>query len=1012
MALGSRWQFGRAITEIAAVFFIFFFCAEARVGSASEVKLTDPRPVFAVNAWTTEHGLPGNAIYALAPAADGYLWTAGLNGLARFDGVRFVRFRLWEGLPSLETLHLVQDTAGRLWVGTDDAGVVVLENRRFRSFARTNGLGGDIVRALAEDGEGKVWVAHDQGLARWDGSQFVNMHLPTENGKQSGCKSVFCGGKSIWALGEDWVLHEWRNGKWQTAASLQKTGFRFERVFETGDGQVWAQLYPYGLGRLQGDQWFMFGPESGLTKSYIRAVLDQGNGVLLYGTYEQGLFVFQNGRAAPVPLAQVPNLDGVLSIKEDKLGNIWVGTRAQGLLRLRRPRVQVVPGTDQMRIARIAFDNRGRFWMGSGEGLAYQQGEKFVSVPVPTRLPKLSVATLTPCPEGGMWIAVARNGLWEFDPDRYEVPIQKLPGSSDDMMGVLLAQDRAGGFWFGSERGELGHLQKGETNLLGQVPHPADRRVVQLMGDARGGVWARIVGTGMIRLNAEGKELERVGLAEGLPVNSVRCWLSDGEGGLWMGSPMGLYWWHQSKLLLFDTRHGLPDDLVLNLANDVSGHIWCAAQNQLFRLSKQEMEEVATRNGAVAHPRVIGASAGLKSIPFAAGIASRAVRAPNGRLFFPRVWDVISFDPAEFEQPEAAPTVRIEEVSLDGRRVDLSSANPQLRIPAGTAEIGLRYTGLGSVAPETLRFRYRFDGTDKDWSEVGEQRMVNFRHLPPGSYRFRITASAAGGEWADPGAVIAWTLEPFFWQTTWFRMLAAIAAGSIVAVLVWQRVRNVEKRRLAQELFSRKLLESQEVERRRIAVELHDGLGQNLVLVKNLAAFRMAGNGEETSPPQTAEIVAAAERALEEVHAISYALRPPELDRLGLAKAISVMVRRAAEASGIRFETRVQFDGKLPAGSDIQLFRIAQEAVNNLIKHSGASTARVELWQDEAGLHLVVADDGCGLPDNPERTSDGSGLGLSGIEERARLIGAQCKWLSPPRQGTTLSVFVPGSHAL
>src|SRR5262249_9211868 len=154
--------------------------------------------------------------------------------------------------------------------------------------------------------------------------------------------------------------------------------------------------------------------------------------------------------------------------------------------------------------------------------------------------------------------------------------------------------------------------------------------------------------------------------------------------------------------------------------------------------------------------------------------------------------------------------------------------------------------------------------------------------------------------------------------------------------------------------------------------------------------------------PRTGEIAAAADRALEEVHAISYALRPPELDRLGLAKAIAAMVRRAGEASGIRFDAHIEFDGKLPQASDIQLFRIAQEAVNNLVKHSGAKTARVELWQDEAGLHLVVADDGRGLPvTKSQATNQGNGLGLSGIEERVRLLGAQCKWISQPDQGTT-----------
>jgi signal transduction histidine kinase/ligand-binding sensor domain-containing protein len=757
---------------------------------------------------------------------------------------------------------------------------------------------------------------------------------------------------------------------------------------------------------LEGKQWQIFGTESGFVKSYITSVLDLGNGALLCGAYDKGLLVFQDGHATAAKLDQIAELDGVLSLQEDKLGNIWAGTRTQGLLRLRKPSVRTVPGSEKARIARTAFDNRGRFWVGSADGLWYEQGEKFVQAPVAPGLTKIAVATLTPCPEGGMWIAVTRNGLWEFDPDRHQQPFQKMKGTNDDVMGVLLAPDGAGGFWFGNESGAIGHLRDQKTNLLTQLQRPADKRVVQLMGDSGGGVWARIVGTGMVRVDGQGKQLERVGPAEGLPVNSIRCWLGDGEGGLWMGSPMGLYWWHKSKLLLFDTRHGLPEDLISNLADDLSGHLWCATHSQLFRLTKKELEDVGAKTASVVHPRVIGPSAGLKAIPFASGIASRAIHGPDGRLFFPRIGDVISIDPADFEKPEPAPQVVVEEVFVDGRRVELPEANRALRIPTGTGDLAVRYTALQSAAPETLHFRYRFDGADNDWSEAVEQRVVNFRHLPPGPYRFRVTASSAGGAWAEPGASLDWEVQPYFWQTATFRVLGILAIVGAIGAFGWSRFHALEKRRAAQELFSRRLLESQEAERRRIAAELHDSLGQNLVLVKNLAAQDGSGNGHEKSNSRSPDIVAAADRALAEVHAISYALRPPELDRLGLAKAIAAMVRRAEDASEIKFEAHIELAGALSDGADIQLFRIAQEAVNNLVKHSGAKTARVELWRDEAGVHLVVADDGRGLAE--KKANSGNGLGLSGIEERARLIVAQCKWLSQPGQGTTLSVLIPG----
>ena len=113
-------------------------CVQTALGEASGLLGEN----YAVTSWTVEDGLPGNALSALAPARDGYLWVGSLNGLARFDGVRFVRFHSWDGLTSLQIQQLLEDRAGRLWIGTPDAGVILRQNGRFRAFAQTNGLGG------------------------------------------------------------------------------------------------------------------------------------------------------------------------------------------------------------------------------------------------------------------------------------------------------------------------------------------------------------------------------------------------------------------------------------------------------------------------------------------------------------------------------------------------------------------------------------------------------------------------------------------------------------------------------------------------------------------------------------------------------------------------------------------------------------------------------------------------------------------------------------------------------
>jgi signal transduction histidine kinase/ligand-binding sensor domain-containing protein len=959
--------------------------------------------------WTVEDGLPGNTLSAVAATRDGYLWAAGLNGIARFDGVRFVRFRLGDGLTSLQIQHLLEDRTGRLWIGTEDGGVILREGGYFRAFAKTNGLGGNSVRGIAEDAEGGIWVAHEAGLSRWTEGRFVEMPLPQQNSKRTGCASVFCGATSVWSVSNDWIGREWRNGNWQTVPALQKTGFRFQRIFQTRDGVLWSQLYPYGLAKLEGDQWRLFETESGLPKSYVSSVLEQSEGVFLCGTFDEGLFLFQDGRAKPVGLNQAPDMDGVLSLQKDKLGNLWLGTRTRGLQRLRKTQVQIVPGSDRARIARITFDSRDRLWLANGEELWFEKEGELAKVLPPATVPKFPIATLNRRAAGGVWISVPARGLWQHDPDQNDRPTQKLRSGKGESSGVLMAEDGVGGFWYGTESGTIGRLdEKGTITPVTQLDRPGNQKVIGLVADSAGGLWVRIERTGIVRLNAQGKVLESLSGTNGLPVNSIRCWVGDNQGGLWIGTPAGLYLWRNSKLLVFDHRHGLPEEVMANLAHDVSGQLWCAANNWLFRLSKKEMDELAADNGAVVHPLVVERSSGLTPVPFAPGIASRAIRGPGGRMYFPRVWDVVSFDPTDFEQPEPAPRVVVEEAFADGQRLELpGSMEKPLRIPPRTGELVVRYTALQCAGPETLRFRYRLEGIDKRWTEAGDQRLASFRRLEPGNYHFQVTAAATGGSWAQPGASLRFDILPAWYQTWLFKGVVAAGFASLLVASYARRMARLDRERTAERDFSRQLMESQEQERQRLAAELHDSVGQNLLVIKNRALMAL----EQAVDPgkaceQVSKISEMASQTLREVRGMAQDLRPFQLEELGLTKAITAMARRLQESSNIQIQTEVaMIDGQLGKEREIHFYRIMQELLTNVLKHSKATVAGITIARDDAVLRAIVEDNGQGF--EPSLAHQQSGFGLRGIRQRVRTLGGDIQFDSPAGVGTTVKLQVP-----
>jgi signal transduction histidine kinase len=238
----------------------------------------------------------------------------------------------------------------------------------------------------------------------------------------------------------------------------------------------------------------------------------------------------------------------------------------------------------------------------------------------------------------------------------------------------------------------------------------------------------------------------------------------------------------------------------------------------------------------------------------------------------------------------------------------------------------------------------------------------------------------------------------------------AVVICGVLYTLYLNRMAQAERRRLAQEAFARKLIETQESERQRIARELHDGVGQTLLLAKNRLAL---GLKQATGASPVAEHLGQASsevgQAIEEVRATARALRPVELDRLGLGKAIESMLERVGGTTKTRFSTELDELGELrDKDTEIQLYRIAQEAINNVIKHSNAADVIVELKQEAAWLRLTVQDDGQGF--DPDVSGTANGSGLSGMAERARLIGGVFSVKSAPGKGCRLTVTISSTN--
>jgi signal transduction histidine kinase len=334
-----------------------------------------------------------------------------------------------------------------------------------------------------------------------------------------------------------------------------------------------------------------------------------------------------------------------------------------------------------------------------------------------------------------------------------------------------------------------------------------------------------------------------------------------------------------------------------------------------------------------------------------------------------------------------------------------------LEVAPSAASFEIQYVGLSFVNPEGVRFRYRLEGWDSAGLDAGNRRTAYYNHVAPGDYTFTVIAANRDGVWNNEGRSLQIVVVPPFWKTSWFQTLTALClVASAIGLYRW-RVKRIHKEHALRQAHARQLNASQERERQRIAKDLHDGLGQSLVIIRS-QALRMLASADDPQfvGEHLREIADAAAHAEHEATEIAYNLRPRQLDVLGLAEAINAMVRKASDVGGIAFASHVDaVTGLFHAEAQIDVYRVVQEAVNNILKHSNATEATIVASRSSGHVEIVVRDNGRGFTSEDRRdiSVSSGGFGLTGIAERVNILGGKHSIRSTPGQGVTVTITVP-----
>ncbi len=991
---------------------------------------------FIVERFGSEQGLPQSSVLAITQTRDGYLWVGTLDGLARFDGRRFTRFDRdnTPGLKSNSIGKLFEDSQGNLWIGGEREGIALVStNGDLVNLTVGPGSSQGQLRAICEDRTGAVWLlvadtsanGSPARLARfYHGSMVSWPRRPTRQliAEDSGL---------LWA-DTDGLQGSWRPGPPGLAAGppehVDQIGVgRLDFLLASRRGGYW-RLADFHISRWS-TNWF----QSKLTaypwdslKRPVFAVCEDLQGNLVAGTWgtsTNGAEVYwfdAQMRATRIGQEEGLPRSAVLSLYVDREGCLWVGTNGDGLTRLKRAAFEVLPLSATHVVQSVCDDGQGGLWIAYNEERldhwTSQATNHYTSI-VPQ--PHLSVylSSVLADRDHRVWVGTKSQGLFQLR-DR-EGDFVRAPGAEDLNPHInALFQDRRGVLWIGTDGG-LDRWDGKEWKRYTATDGLPANAVKAIADDADGNLWAGTAGGGLVCLR-EG-HFTAFTRTDGLPSDDVTSLLVEKEGGLWVGTTGGVARFRNGQWSAITRSEGLLISHLGYLAEDHEGYLWVGSNGGLVRLPMKILNQFADqllRKATASNPaegpsdplklRTYGTQDGLPTVECSFyGPQPVPCQTPDGRLWFPTVRGLVSVDPAELRPNTNPPPVVIESVSLQGRQGtnSLRAAPPQeVDIPAGQGGLDIRYTSLNLAAADRARFSYWMEGHEPDWSPPGEDRHAYYGKLPPGRYQFHVTACNEDGVWNREGRTLAVVVLPPLWQKWWF----LTGSGLLLLGAIVGSVHYVSTQKLQRQVAVLRQHEALEAERARIARDLHDQLGANLTQVALL------GELAETDRDLPAEVGAHARqisqtardttRALDE---IVWTVNPANDTLDGLVNYLCKYAQEYLAVAGLRYRLEVPADlPVLPISPELRhnVFLVAKEALNNVVKHAHAASAHLRLHLEPGRFTLEIEDDGQGLPPG---AADKGRNGLRNMRKRMEDIGGVFRIGPGHERGTLACISAP-----
>ncbi len=791
-----------ALLTACALFAVNLLCAQTDVQEESFLR------EFVSRNWNAESGLPANTITDLIQDRDGYMYFGTYTGLLRFDGVEFISMnRLYnEDYDFLSARVIYQDSNQDLWIGTNDEGVICLKrNGVVEKYTAKDGLVNNSIRAFCEDKNGYIWVGTASGVScilhhKIENPIFFN-EIPDDN--RFIVNQLYCDNSGrVWIVtrNED-GLYVYCNGRFTRTNPIKcLENPIITTVMQEEDDTLWFGVAPHHVVKVTGGQEILYdighGRQKGTSVNYI---LKDSAANIWFGL-DNGISVLHEGRFSYSGSGEIMQDSSVTKIMEDKENNIWFALDRGGIQKLSYGKFQTTNiSTTVNAIAHDTF--RNVIWLGCDDGVRCykEEGDVLGNNKITDFCKNIRVRHVGMTEDGALLVCCyEKYGQIKFNLDGSVEIWNKSNGLAGDKVRVA-KQMKNGDLYVGTTMG-LSIIEKNGkiTNICKNNILDNDF-IMCLYEDSDGSIWFGTDGGGVYVLDSKTKEItQKITRDTGLVGNIIFKISSEREGEIWIctGSGLSIISKDNGKIFNVDSTMGLSTDGLFQVLQDGPNKIWYTTNQGIYNLKLNEIDEIKRGMRTSLQTILYGKLDGITS----GGVTSTSVSMKDnkGRLWFTLIDGFTVMDPERNTTNNYAPSVKIQSITMDHKKVDILSDNRRqglrIEVDPDVRRLIIKYTGISFVSSEQVRFRTKLEGFDKTFSDWTTERTASFTNLKPGVYTFHVIARSSDGVPSNTEASLIIVKKAYLWQRLWFKIVSSLLFVGLVTLFVLLRFASFKKR--------------------------------------------------------------------------------------------------------------------------------------------------------------------------------------------------------------------------